>query len=443
VLLEFLNHAALILEHEGIRLLCDPWLWGTAFNDGWALLSPSAFTPADYKRVTHVWYSHEHPDHFSPRCLAEVPEDLRPGITVLFHESEDRKLLRHCQGLGFATQELSRGERVALGPDFHVRCSRWDHSDDSWLHVEAGGTRLLNLNDCMVSSSEDIARVRAAAGPVDVLLTQFSIAAWDGNAEEEARRHAGGRLQLERTVRQCRELAARWLVPFASFVWFCHEENHYMNSGVVRVDEVARTVAGETDTTPVVLYPGDVWDVGRPHDDAEALRRYAADYDSIPRRERVAARTVAWDDLEGLSRRFCARLNGSVGRLHLRLRLARMNAAYQRRRRPGLAGRLRAAGALLGLRPRPARVWIEDLGRAASFDLRHGLAAAPWTREQCDVALASDSLAYAFRFLWGGAALQINGRFHELRPEGRVPLFDALWMADGMNRGPGAEARPL
>ena len=36
--LEFVNHASYVLESGGVRLLCDPWLEGTAFNDGWALL---------------------------------------------------------------------------------------------------------------------------------------------------------------------------------------------------------------------------------------------------------------------------------------------------------------------------------------------------------------------------------------------------------------------
>jgi L-ascorbate metabolism protein UlaG (beta-lactamase superfamily) len=443
VRIEFVNHACLILAYGGVRLLCDPWLDGAAFNEGWALLAASVTTAKELGNVTHIWYSHEHPDHFSPRCLAEIPPERRGAITVLFHESEDRKIVRHCEALGFGTRELRRGERTELAPDFHVTCARWDHTDDSWLLAEAGGTRVLNLNDCMVNSPEDVARVKRQVGRVDVLATQFSISAWDGNAEEAERRARGGRTMLERTVLQCRALEARWLVPFASFVWFCHEENHYMNSAVVTVDEVARAVSQETATEPVVLYPGDAWEVGEAHRNDDALARWAAEYRSIPTRERRAAKPVPLDELAALSGRFCARLNGAIRPWRLRLRLARMNAAYQRRAHPGLAGRLRAGLAWLALRPRPARVWLTDLDRAATFDLRSGLAAADLPREACDVSLSSDSLAYAFRFLWGGSALQINGRFHEHHREGRVPLFDALWMADGMNRAAGAEARPL
>ena len=443
MLIEFVNHASLILTHECVRLLCDPWLAGTAFNEGWALLSASAFTPADFKGVTHIWYSHEHPDHFSPRVLAEIPEAARPRIEVLFHESDDEKVLRHCQALGFGTRELPAGQRVALGPDFHVRCQRWDHSDDSWLLVEAGGRRLLNLNDCLVSTPDDMRRLGEAVGPIDVLATQFSIAAWDGNPEEEARRRAGARHMLERTVAQCRTLEPRFVIPFASFVWFCHEENDYMNSAVVRVDEVEAAIRRETSTTPVVLYPRDRWQVGEPHDNAEALGHWADDYRSLPARERIATRSTPFETLQELAERFRGRLAGKLSPLRLRVRLARLNARYQRRRRPGPSGWLRAGAALLALRARPARLYLTDLSRSATFDLHRGLAASDLPREACDLELASDSLAYAFRFLWGGLALQINGRFRELHREGRLPLFDSLWVADGLNRATGAEARPI
>ena len=248
---------------------------------------------------------------------------------------------------------------------------------------------------------------------------------------------------LERTVLQAQVFRPRAVIPFASFVWFCHEENHYMNSASNTVNEVEAALRERADATPVVLYPGDRWQVGHEHRNDEALERYRADYRSLPGRERQKAKTLPLDTLQDLAERFCARLNGQVGPLRLRLRMARMNAHYQERRRPGLAGRLRGALALALLRPNPARIWIQDLERAARFDLRRGLVPAELPRDACDVALSSDSLAYAFRFLWGGLALQINGRFHELHREGRRPLFDALWMADAMNRREGAEARPL
>jgi len=364
------------------------------------LRAATGMSAKDLGRVTHIWYPHEHPDHFSPRSLAEIPEERRAGIPVRFHGSHDGKVLRHCQSLGFVT------------------CSRWDQSDDSWLLAEAGGTSVLDLNDCMVSTADDVAPVKREVGRVDVLATQFSISAWDGNAEEVERRYAGGRAMLSRTVLPCRGLEPRWLLPFAGFVWFCHEENYFMNSAVVPVGEVADAVARETDSEPVVLYPGDVGEVGQPPRNDVALAHWASDYASIPTRECMRAKSVPLDELETRSRRFCARLNGTIRPLRLRLASCAQERGLPTARAPGS-------------RRAPAR----GAGTAR--------APAALAREACDLTVASDALAYAFRFLWGGVALQINGRFREHHPEGRVPLFDALSMADGMNRAEGAEARPL
>ena len=37
--IKFINHASFIVEHNGVRLLTDPWLKGNVFADGWSLLT--------------------------------------------------------------------------------------------------------------------------------------------------------------------------------------------------------------------------------------------------------------------------------------------------------------------------------------------------------------------------------------------------------------------
>jgi hypothetical protein len=72
-----------------------------------------------------------------------------------------------------------------------------------------------------------------------------------------------------------------------------------------------------------------------------------------------------------------------------------------------------------------------------------GLETASHDRDDCDIELSSAALMFAFKFLWGGESLQINGRFREIYPDGRIPLFEYLWVACAMNRETGAQARPL
>ena len=261
--IEFVAHASVVLRRDPVHLLCDPWLADTAFDDGWALLAEPVFGAEDFASVTHLWFSHEHPDHFSPRTLAMIPAADRERITVLFHESLDRKVVQHCQKLGFGrVMELPGGHWIRLAEGFEIKCDTWEGSDDSWLLVRTPEGTLLNLNDCQANTQAQVDALHQSTGDVDVLLTQFSISAWDGNPEDHARRAAGAVTMLERTVRQTRTLKAKHVIPFASFVWFCHEENFYMNSAMRPVGDAAEWIAGQTEAQPVVLYPGERWRMG-------------------------------------------------------------------------------------------------------------------------------------------------------------------------------------
>jgi UDP-MurNAc hydroxylase len=101
MLIRWVNHASFLLETGKIKLICDPWIEGTAFNNGWRLVSPTKFAYQDFAVVTHIWFSHEHPDHFSPSNLRSIPEEFRRRITVLFHRTKGQAVDQNlcCDGL--------------------------------------------------------------------------------------------------------------------------------------------------------------------------------------------------------------------------------------------------------------------------------------------------------------------------------------------------------
>jgi UDP-MurNAc hydroxylase len=444
--LEFVCHASIIFRRDPVHLLCDPWFAGTAFDDGWALLSDPVFKAEDFASVTHLWYSHEHPDHFSPRTLALIPEELRDQITVMFHASDDRKIIEHCEKLGFSKiMELQTGQWVELAADFEIRCDTWEGSDDSWLLVRTPEGTVLNLNDCHAVTKAQIDALHAATGEVDVLLTQFSISSWDGNAEDVERRNAGAQAMLDRVVRKTRALNAQHVVPFASFVWFCHEENAYMNSAIRPVSDAAKIIEAETEAQPVVLYPGDAWTIGETINNDSAIARYATDLESLATRQPETSESVSISDLQQTAERFGAAVRRQRSPLRLRINAARLNAVHQHRlhAKNPLRGRLAALRAFLLMQMRPARVWLTDHGVSLDYSLMRGLETASHDRDDCDIELSSAALMFAFKFLWGGESLQINARFREIYPDGRIPLFEYLWVACAMNRESGAQARPL
>jgi L-ascorbate metabolism protein UlaG (beta-lactamase superfamily) len=62
--LTFINHSSFQVQHQNVNLVIDPWLDGRVFNNGWDLVSKTQFSYEDFASVTHIWFSHEHPDHF-------------------------------------------------------------------------------------------------------------------------------------------------------------------------------------------------------------------------------------------------------------------------------------------------------------------------------------------------------------------------------------------
>src|SRR5262249_17264173 len=99
--IRWINHAGFELRTEGIRIVCDPWLTGLAFNGGWSQLAETRFAPDDFAGVDYLWLSHEHPDHFSPRDLKSIPAPIRATISILFQKTSDHRVAKFCRDLGF------------------------------------------------------------------------------------------------------------------------------------------------------------------------------------------------------------------------------------------------------------------------------------------------------------------------------------------------------
>lgn len=427
--IEFLNHASLLLEAGDARIVMDPWFEGSAFNDGWDLVAPTAFATSDWSRVTHIWYSHEHPDHFSPRTLRAIPEPTRKHITVLYQKSADGKIVEFCRKLGFGeVRELVRGEWLSLAPGVELRCDPFT-SGDSWLAVRTPAHGFLNLNDCGIRSAQEVAAIGAEVGRVDVLATQFSISSWDGNPEEGARLRAGAASMLEKMVCQVHGLEPRFVIPFASFVRFSHEENQFLNAFHNSVEQAVATLEGKTTARAIAMFPGDRWSVGDAHDNASALARWSAAYRDATAAPLHRSRPRTLEQLSEAARAWVTRLDALGSRTRLRVALARLRFL----RAPGSS--LERLLKLIALAPPLARVWLDDLARAVEISYPAGLAACASPRDACDVSMSTDSLGFALENLFGGESLLVNARFRELRPDGRKELFGYFELASGVNQG--------
>jgi UDP-MurNAc hydroxylase len=250
VKITFINHASFLLESGGTSIWSDPWTKGKVCNGCAALYSPSP--EICYERVEHIWLSHEHSDHFNFATLKSIPPEERRRIVVLYQRHSSPRVKEAFQKLGFEKfHELPLYRWVQLKPGMDILCGSVG-TMDSFLAMRSEGECVLNMNDCVCTNAQ-ISYIKRLVGSVSVLFTQFSFANWIGNYADES--DAIGQKLREF---QYRVLALRpeFTVPFASFCYFCSEENSWMNQFVITPRRVAALGLPGVN----FMYPGDEWD---------------------------------------------------------------------------------------------------------------------------------------------------------------------------------------
>jgi hypothetical protein len=382
--LTMLSHASVLIEEGPLVICTDPWYLGEAFNESWALVCKPAMTPAGLQSVTHIWISHEHPDHLHYPTLKAIPDEQKAKIILLYQEHFSSRMRRALGNLGFRqVVELPLARWYNLDDDTSVLCCSVG-TIDSLLVVRSRGITVLNMNDCVLShfAAKTISRY---IGPLDLLLTQFSIACWVGNPGEEdvAARHE----VIERMRSYADAFQPRVMIPFASFVYFSHLENRYMNKWVNTPDYVCDQLQNVRCKLHF-LYNGDSWSSQEGFAlNGDPLKRYKRDFETLEERTYISHASTSLDELIDLGRKL----------------VKNVRAAF-----PGFVLRLAA----------PIHFYVLDLGVVVRFDLWGGIVeAVQRSKMECDMALGSQALWYALKFPWGFGTLDVSGRYEVLNPK--------------------------
>jgi hypothetical protein len=277
---------------------------------------------------------------------------------------------------------------------------------DSWLHVETPSYTYLNLNDCVLDRTEHYEAVHCASTrPLDVLFTQFSYANWAGNRGDKQSMQRQATDKIEQMRRNIAHTAPRFLVPFASFVFFSNTENFYLNEGSNTISEIFN-LFDLPERPCVVLYPGDVCTPGGLHDSTSRVARYAVARAAIePRHER---RLVSLEELQRLASN-CAR------------RLAQHNHLW--------AVRLLELMRVLA----PLVVRLDDLDTTILY--RPGKSLVVVEDAAADISCSADAFAQCLRADYGADTLLVNGRFQVEQPNGLTRLRQAFGINRHNNRG--------
>jgi UDP-MurNAc hydroxylase len=386
----FVGHASVICDLADITLWTDPWLKGDAFNDSWALYPLPVGREEDIARVTHIWISHEHPDHLSIPTIKALPAEHKARITVLFQKHYDAEVLNWLKAQGFmAVVELPHGASVRLNNQCAAICYQVGHMDSA-LALLGERRTVLNLNDCDLPDSN--ARwLKKKLGHIDVLMDQFSVAGWCGNADDPARRRAAADGVLRKFIRDVDCFQPDYVLPFASFVRFSHAENAYMNSSVNSLEKVMASIEPQR---RLMMYPGDAWAPGEDSlgISAQALARHQVAWSKLAEQPLKTHDVRPMDEILAVANK----------------RIADIKEKYH--------------GWALGYAP-PVTFYVTDLDRSFIVDLSSGATAANLPEAECVVSLSSQAAWYTFAVRFGLPTLGVSGRYRINHSE---HLFAAL-----------------
>ena len=270
--IEFLSHACFSIECNNTVLLNDPYLYGTAFNDGWDLIIEDTRFIFDEKKNNFIYYSHEHPDHFSIPFLKSINEEKRKKITILYQKTRDGRVKTFLEKQGFNVKEIKDRHRYECAPNFFITIGKVPFYD-SWALVEVDNKKILNANDCILETPDRVNDIKKITNDVDILFTQYSYANWvEGGAIDNSERKKLAKEKLQRIKMQSEILSPKFIVPFASMVRFCHKENFYMNDAINTPRTTVDFINSTTTSKPFLMMPYEKWDGESSKDNEKAMK---------------------------------------------------------------------------------------------------------------------------------------------------------------------------
>jgi hypothetical protein len=227
------NHASILIESSKVKFLIDPWYFGTSFDDGWSLLYENNDQSISrlLDEVTHIYITHEHPDHFSIPFFKKHSNFLREKkVKILFQETTDKRVFNFIKELcKLDVIEVKEKKWFYLNPNIRFLIYLCG-AIDSAIVIETKSASYININDCDFSKRtlREIEKDLNNTKP-RLLLSQFSYAAWRSNNKWLKKAADYKLLSLKETARI---IKSDLLVPFASYVYFSHTENKHLNKYV-------------------------------------------------------------------------------------------------------------------------------------------------------------------------------------------------------------------
>jgi UDP-MurNAc hydroxylase len=218
--------ATALLEHDGVRILFDPWLDDGIFHGAWYHWPPLAVGIEDVGPVDYIYISHIHEDH----CSAGTLRHLDRGAEILVMDNPPNFVAKFLDThrLSFkAVHRIAPRTPTLLRPGLEVTMLEADPANemsaviDSALLLRWDGFTVYNANDCQPWTG-GLDYVRSHLGHVDLALVPYSGGSGYPscylNLDDAQKAAARSRIlasRLANFVKTVRDIDPKHVMPFA------------------------------------------------------------------------------------------------------------------------------------------------------------------------------------------------------------------------------------
>ena len=409
--IQFINHASIKITCADVSLLCDPWYEGDAFNYGWNLLIEN--NPSDIEKIltniNYIWISHEHPDHFSIKFFTKYKNTiLDKNISILFQETKDQRVLNYLKSFGFTTKEIPFNKKIYLAPLLNIILFK-DGFYDSALLIENQNEKILNLNDCEINTLKKAEKIFDITGNIDILLTQFSYAAWKGGRDNWGWRQNAAKDKIATIRMQASVFKPKYIIPFASYIYFSNELNSYLNDSINSPQMVHDELIDLTSKI-IILKPYDIFD-GTLFEYKKNIEFWNMVYKNINSLSKNKYRIFSFNEIQSAYEVFRQRIKKN-NNIYLMLFINKLKF-------------LKAFN--------PVKIYIEDLNITILLNIftKNLLI----TDLKPDLKMPSASLHFLLKNSFGFDTLTVNGCFEETRKNGFTDAAKTLAIENMNNLG--------
>lgn len=401
--IEFVNHASVLISHEDISVLTDPWYEGDVFNKGWNLLvsQNDKQTKELLDRTKYIWVTHEHPDHFAVSFFIKNREQIiKKNIKILFQKTLDSRVTKFLRSKSFDVIELDNNKTFSLSDSFKVRVIKVDFNDSAQI-FEIGGKRIINLNDCPFDNKKELNKFAKKSGDADLILSQFSYAAWKGGKDNKKWRENAAKEKLDMLYLQAKALNCNKIIPFASFIYFSNKENMYLNDSHNRPSDVIDYFK-ETDISIFIMRPFEQQNIFELSQDLDSVLFWDKEFNKVKDKDYFEYdKSFTIEELQIEHNKYVQNIlkKNSKFLLYLIVKLKILNVFSD------------------------LKIYIYDQKKSINLSLFKGLHVA--NKLQPDIKLHSNSLMFIFKNEFGFDTLIVNGNF-EASKDGFIKVAQHL-----------------